>query len=231
MASQLMLAQTRQCTDDQCRFRFPWTTHDPASLRCPRCGAPVAVVQERSLAEEPTPQPPGLTRPQRPLHGLLDNVRSTFNVGSIFRSADGAAFQHLYLCGITPTPAHPKVAKTALAAEQTVAWSQHPNALDLAQALQTRGDHLWALEDAPGAMPIFAAQLPPSDQPLVLIVGHEVTGVDPGLLALCERIVALPMGGIKRSLNVAIAFGIAAYTVRFLRDEEHGTMSGLAKSQ
>jgi 23S rRNA (guanosine2251-2'-O)-methyltransferase len=172
-----------------------------------------------------------LTRPQRPLHGLLDNVRSTFNVGSIFRSADGAAFQHLYLCGITPTPAHPKVAKTALTAEQTVAWSQHTNALDLAEALQGRGHHLWALEDAPDATSLFAAQLPPPDQPLVLIVGHEVTGVDPGLLALCDQVVALPMGGVKRSLNVAIAFGIAAYTVRFLRDEEHGTMSGLAKSQ
>jgi 23S rRNA (guanosine2251-2'-O)-methyltransferase len=230
MAAQPMVVQIRQCTADHCRFRFPWTTHDPAALRCPRCGAPVAVVHERSLAEEPTPpSSPGLRSTQRPLYGLLDNIRSTFNVGSIFRCADGAAFQHLYLCGITPTPAHPKVAKTALTAEQTVAWSQHPNALDLAASLQARGHRLWALEDAPGAVSLFAAPLPPPDQPLVLIVGHEVAGVDPGLLARCEQIVALPMGGVKRSLNVAIAFGIVAYTVRFLRDEEHGTMNRMAK--
>jgi len=150
------------------------------------------------------------------LQALLDNVRSTFNVGSIFRSADGAGLQHLYLCGITPTPDHPKLAKTALGAESNVPWSQHRNALDLAAMLQAQGYQLWALETTATALPLQAAPPLPA-KGVVLVVGNEVTGVDPALLARCTQVVALPMDGQKRSLNVAVAFGIASYTLRFLR--------------
>jgi tRNA G18 (ribose-2'-O)-methylase SpoU len=142
------------------------------------------------------------------LQGLLDNVRSVFNVGSIFRSADGAGFDRLYLCGVTPTPANPKLSKTALGAEQAVAWQAAPNAVELAERLIAQGSHLWALEEGPGAESLLAAPAPPLGT--VLVVGGEVTGVDPDLLRLCEHTFKIPMYGSKRSLNVATAFGIAA---------------------
>jgi len=210
---QMAAYQIRQCTAPACRFRFPWTAHDPPGLRCPRCGAGVTIVLVQIRADEP---PTAQSRPvEPPLHLLLDNVRSIFNVGSIFRSADGVGVGHLYLCGITPTPAHPKLAKTALGAEHSIPWSQHTNALDLAQALQTQGHHLWALEETATAERLFAQLIFLPAHPVTLIVGNEITGVDPALLALCERVLTIPMGGQKRSLNVATAAGIAMYALRY----------------
>jgi tRNA G18 (ribose-2'-O)-methylase SpoU len=207
--------QIRQCLADACRFRFPWTENDPPALRCPRCGAPVQIVytgdqrSEQRLAAQAAPiaQAP-------PIHALLDNVRSAFNVGSIFRSADGVQVHHLYLCGITPTPHHAKVAKTALGAEQTVPWSYHKNSVDLAHDLRASEYRLWALEDSAQAEPFFTAPKLVGSSSIVLVAGNEVTGVDPALLALCDRVLAIPMWGAKRSLNVAIAFGIAVYGIR-----------------
>lgn len=146
---------------------------------------------------------------------LLDNIRSTYNVGSILRTADGAGVRYLHLCGITPTPDNPKVAKTALGAEQSVRWTHHRNGVTAARMLRAQGSQLWALEIAPCAVSLFdaVADLPPV--PLVLVVGNERIGVDPGILALCEQVVALPMAGVKHSLNVATAFGIAVYTLRY----------------
>jgi tRNA G18 (ribose-2'-O)-methylase SpoU len=139
---------------------------------------------------------------------VVDNVRSLFNVGSIFRSADGAGIHHLHLCGITPTPANPKLAKTALGAEHAVSWTYHRNSLDCAEQLRAAGYLLWALEEHAAATSIFTVPLPMV--PVALVIGNEVTGVDPALLACCSTVVALPMQGIKRSLNVATAFGAAA---------------------
>jgi tRNA G18 (ribose-2'-O)-methylase SpoU len=207
--------QIRQCLADACRFRFPWTENNPPALRCPRCGAPVQIAHTGDQqSEQPTVAPPIHISEKPPLYVLLDNVRSAFNVGSIFRSADGVQVHHLYLCGITPTPQHAKVAKTALGAEQTVPWSYHNNAVDLAHDLHASGYRLWALEDGAQAEPLFTAPNLVGGPPVVLVVGNEVTGVDPALLALCERVLAIPMWGAKRSLNVAIAFGIAVYGLR-----------------
>ena len=105
--------QIRQCQKQECRFRYPWNERDPAAMRCPRCGSPVDVVLEYTSEIERLAQTSAPRNERPPIAALLDNIRSTFNVGSIFRCADGAGFSHLYLCGITPTPDHPKVAKTA----------------------------------------------------------------------------------------------------------------------
>ncbi|HMN28758.1 MAG TPA: TrmH family RNA methyltransferase [Caldilineaceae bacterium] len=213
-----MHVQTRQCLNPSCRFRFPWNENDPPTPLCPRCGGPLEIVAERLLSVEMAPRPV-VGQTDRPfVAALLDNVRSTFNVGSIFRCADGAGFAHLYLCGITPTPAHPKVLKTALGAEATTPWSYHRNALELAHELVPQGYRIWVLEEQPEATSLFAPDLVIGEEPLLLVLGNEVAGVDPGLLAIAEQVVAIPMQGAKRSLNVAIAFGIAAYTVRFLVD-------------
>jgi tRNA G18 (ribose-2'-O)-methylase SpoU len=149
------------------------------------------------------------------VEALLDNVRSTFNVGAMFRTADGAGVAHLHLGGVTPTPEHPRVGKTALGAEHAVPWTWHPNALEAAQAGQARGLRLWALEVGPGAVALPDVRTVITAEPVLLVVGGEVSGVDPAILALCEYTLWIPMQGFKRTLNVAIAFGIAVYGLRY----------------
>lgn len=206
----MTIYQIRQCTNETCRLRFPASSDARLGERCPHCRAQTAVVAESKAPSELPP--PNLvtdtTIGRLPLEALLDNVRSLFNVGSIFRSADGAGLQRLHLCGITPTPENPKLAKTALGAEQAVDWHYQRNGVDAVAALRSQGFTIWALEEHPQAESLMTVTLP--QQPLVLVVGSEVTGVDPGILAHCDKIVAIPMYGVKRSLNVATAFGVAA---------------------
>lgn len=157
--------------------------------------------------------PPGLR-----LEVLLDNVRSLSNVGSIFRAADGAGVAHITLGGVSPTPDHPKLAKTALGAERSVPWGHHPDPVAAALGLLQRGCRLWAIEGGPRSASLFEPSIMaarPVEGTVVLVLGHEVSGVDPRVLALCERVLHLPMEGSKSSLNVSVAFGIAAYTLRF----------------
>jgi len=149
------------------------------------------------------------------IEALLDNIRSTFNVGSICRASDGAGVSRLHLCGVTPTPENPKVAKTALGSEQSVSWEYHLNAVLAARAIKDQGYTLCTLEAAPGSCSIFEMTPDLVSKPLLLIVGNEVTGVDPDLMVLSDVILSIPMVGKKESLNVSLAFGIAAYTMRF----------------
>jgi tRNA G18 (ribose-2'-O)-methylase SpoU len=160
------------------------------------------------------PKPP---RPDQPLRSttfavLLDNVRSAWNVGSIFRSADGFGFAHAYLCGITPTPDIEAVTKTSLGAEDSVPWSYHKDAVKLVKGLKKEGWKIWALEDDERAKEI-RRETESRKQKVVLIAGSEVTGVDPELLGLCDEIFYIPMRGEKKSFNVAMAFSIAAYAL------------------
>jgi 23S rRNA (guanosine2251-2'-O)-methyltransferase len=143
---------------------------------------------------------------------LLDNIRSAWNVGSILRSADGFGFAHAYLCGITPTADQESVTKTALGAENSVRWTYHKDAVQLVQGL---GDswRIYALEETEDARPIHDITGMTEEERSILIVGNEVTGVDPQLLDLCDQVFYIPMRGTKRSFNVAIAFGIAAYAL------------------
>ena len=143
-------------------------------------------------------------------------------MGSMFRTADGAGVSHLHLGGVTPTPEHPKLAKTALGAERMVAWSRHPDACRGAAQLSADGRRLWALEGGPRSSSLFepevaaeVAAMRARDQTLVLVLGHEVSGVDPRIVSECERVVHLPMMGHKDSLNVSVTLGIAAYWLRF----------------
>ncbi len=201
-----------ECTRAACGFRFPAEADSFEEAACPRCGAPA-----RKVARYPAPSRKSIAPPAATLRleALLDNGRSAWNVGSIFRIADGAGVEHLYLCGITPPGDHPRVPKTALGAEKTIGWSSHPNAVRTAEALIGRGYILWALETTPQAVPLFDILPLQATQRLVLVVGNERAGVDPGLLSLCARHVCLPMRGSKESLNVSSAFGIAAYALRY----------------
>jgi 23S rRNA (guanosine2251-2'-O)-methyltransferase len=193
-----------------CGLRYPLVKDRRFSERCPACLGQTAAVLEQTLECEP-PRDYQTGDPKINLRVLLDNVRSAWNVGSIFRSADGFNFQHAYLCGITPTPENTNVRKTALGAEHTVGWSAHKNAVELIGQLKTDGFEIWALEQTKNSTPIHSAlRRPNAPKKIVLIIGNEVAGVDPGIFEIADRIVHLPMRGRKRSFNAAIAFAIAA---------------------
>lgn len=139
----------------------------------------------------------------------------------MFRSADGAGVTHLYLAGMTATPEHPKLAKAALGAHQTVQWSYFTNGPEAAAALRAEGYRLWALERLPIPDSAPATKWDYATDKIALVVGNELAGVDPDILAQCEAIISLPMVGIKSSLNAAVAFGIAIYYMRFERTLLH----------
>ena len=203
--------QIRQCQAEACRLRFPIKTTQFFGDSCPNCGAPTNIVAVMPVSQ-PIPRNTQQTDRHLPhIEVLLDNLRSVYNVGSIFRTADGAGVRQIHLCGISPTPKHPKLAKTALGAAEVIPWTQELNGLQKALALKEKGYHLWALEDNPNATSLFDATIPPDHPPIVLIFGNEVIGVDPGILAQCHNILHIPMVGHKESLNVAVAFGIAVY--------------------
>jgi tRNA G18 (ribose-2'-O)-methylase SpoU len=153
------------------------------------------------------------TSPSSSLEAMLDNIRSAWNVGSMFRTADGLGIRRLHLCGLTPTPENAKVIKTSLGGERNVAWRYYRDGVAAATALVAQGYRLWALERHPGAQPLAGASRHLPGPPIVLVVGNEVCGVDPGILEQCERVVYIPMSGVKHSFNVAVAFGIAAHVL------------------
>lgn len=196
-----------ECDNPNCRLRFPGYDHSSRWKRCPACRSNIHQVGQTWDQHERDNSSNSIL----PWHveGLLDNIRSTWNVGSIFRTSDGAGIQKLYLCGITATPENPKVRKTALGAEQFVIWEKYNNAVDLIKVLKTNGKKLWVLEDLPQAQQLFSLDLIPTDLPVVLIVGNEVSGVDPGIVELCDMVISIPMYGKKQSYNVAVAYGIA----------------------
>jgi tRNA G18 (ribose-2'-O)-methylase SpoU len=202
--------EIRVCQNPKCGLRYPLTEAHPFGERCPLCLGDTRVALKKDLSvsvEEERSEKKGGAR----LAVLVDNVRSAWNVGSILRTADGFGFSHAYLCGITPTPEQAQVRKTALGAEQFVTWSHHMDAVKLVESLKVEGWKVWALEFAEGAVEIQQAKL--GGQKTVLIAGSEVTGVEPGLLELADQIVYLPMRGQKRSFNVAVAFGAAAFAL------------------
>ena len=199
------------CRNAACGLRFP-APADPGLDACPRCGGPLAVAAVvPGGADAPASSPTHTSLPQR-VTVIVDNLRSIYNVGSILRTADGAGLHHVFLCGITPTPEHPKVAKTALGAEQAVSWSYHSNALTVLAAERAAGAAIWALETRHDAQPLGRG-LAPGDAGVTLVIGNENAGVDPAVLAQADRVVCLPMRGVKRSLNVATAFGAAVYLI------------------
>ncbi|MCX6054497.1 MAG: RNA methyltransferase [Chloroflexi bacterium] len=146
---------------------------------------------------------------------LLDNLRSILNVGSIFRTADGSGVGHIFCCGTTPTPDHPKIAKSGLGAENFIPWSYHRNAMDVINNL--RQDHIiCSIEATQKSLPLFENfQKISFNKNMLLVIGNEISGIDPQILNLSDHVFSLPMVGSKNSLNVAVATGIALYTFQF----------------
>jgi len=151
---------------------------------------------------------------------ILQDIRSLHNVGSIFRTADAAGVEKLYLCGITPAPldrfgeVRPPVAKVSLGAEKTVPWEKCGSIEECIQKLKKSGYKIIAIEQHPNSVPynsLFAA--PNSPQKIALVLGAEVKGLPEEILNLADVITEIPMRGKKESLNVGVAFGVIAFKI------------------
>lgn len=143
-----------------------------------------------------------------PVAVLLDNVRSLYNVGAFFRTADAAGLEKLYLCGITGRPPKRAIHKTALGAEESVAWEHSWEPVPAAAALRARGYELAAIETSVHAVDLFEWK---PRFPVCLVFGHEVEGIRGELSGFCDTHVRIPMLGRKHSLNVATAGGVVIY--------------------
>src|SRR4051812_4832088 len=143
-----------------------------------------------------------------PVTVLLDNVRSMYNVGAFFRTADAVSLQKLYLCGITARPPMKAITKTALGAEETVPWEHAWDGLTQVEAIRASGYEIAAVETSVHAVDLFDWQ---PRFPVCVVFGHEVDGIRAEISALCDTHVRIPMLGAKHSLNVATAGGVVMY--------------------
>ncbi len=210
-----------ECDNPACRLRFPGYAGHMRLKRCPVCRSSIHLVATVKNITEPMNQIGIQQRWQ--VEALLDNIRSAWNVGSIFRTSDGVGVQKLYLCGVTPSPDNTKVNKTALGAERSIPWEKANNSVNLASLLIAKGSRLWVLEDLPNAQPLFRTEFDWNNSPIVLIVGNEVSGVDPGIIEICDKVISIPMLGKKQSYNVAVAFGIAVSFLLYRQSVSHGS--------
>ncbi len=149
--------------------------------------------------------------PKLPFCVVLNNIRSLYNVGSIFRTADGVGIEKLWICGITGFPPDSQISKTALGAENEVPWEYRKEACSVLRELKTRGYKIVFLEQVEGSAPYQDYE---PTGPVCLVVGNEVEGVSEDLLSLCDGTIEIEMAGLKNSLNVAVAFGVVAYHFR-----------------
>lgn len=204
-----------QCDNPNCNLRIPIDLDQFSGKYCPRCGSAmqVAAGSDTQKTGDKT-----VSEPKRSLVVILDNIRSAYNVGAIFRTAEGVGVKKLHLCGLTPVPNQSgAVAKTGLGAESLVKWEYWPNGLAAASELKDKGYNLVALERIENALLLNDYRPYPTDKPkIALILGNEKAGVDPGIIKLCDAVLSLPMMGKKVSLNVAVAFGAAAYWLSFI---------------
>ena len=144
-----------------------------------------------------------------PFIAILDNIRSLYNVGSIFRTSDGARIEAIYTVGYTPHPPRKEIEKTALDATRTVPFKHFKSMTEAIADCKSKGMKVAALELTDKSMSIF--DLEKKEFPLALVIGNEITGVSDEALRLCEKSFSIPMFGAKHSLNVAVAYGVALF--------------------
>lgn len=200
-----------KCSNAECGMRYPSPADDARRNACPLCEAPVA---ELASFTAPPQQPSAPNPDGGELVGVLDNIRSAQNVGTMLRSADGAAMDHVYLGGLTAPVDHAKVIKTALGAERSVSTSSHLDIIGSVERLQRDGFEIWAVDFTERSQALQSLVERP--QKVAFVVGNERAGVDPELLQLADRHVHLDMLGAKSTLNVGVTFGAVAYWLRTL---------------
>jgi tRNA G18 (ribose-2'-O)-methylase SpoU len=158
-------------------------------------------------------------RPKFPVTLVLDNLRSAFNVGSIFRTADTARLQRIVTCGYTAHPPHPRLDKTALGTVDFVDTAHVESTMEAVDHLQAQGVAVWALETTSVSRPYTEMTYP---RPVALVLGNEALGVERDVLDLCDELLEVPVFGYKNSLNVACTAAVVVYEILRQWDYEPG---------
>ena len=144
-----------------------------------------------------------------PIYVLLDNVRSLYNVGSIFRSSDGAFIEKIFLTGFTPYPPRVEIEKTALGSTLTIPWKYCKDPIEIITELKKKNIKIVALEHTDKSIPYYNYKS--NDYPVCLVIGNEIKGIRDEILKLSDIAIEIPMYGVKQSLNVSVAYGIAIF--------------------
>jgi 23S rRNA (guanosine2251-2'-O)-methyltransferase len=147
-----------------------------------------------------------------PLIVVLDNVRSLHNVGSVFRTCDAFLVEEIHLCGITSTPPHAEIHKTALGAEHTMQWKYFEDAIQSVEMLKKDGYVIYAAEQAEGSTNLYDMRIP-GGQKIALVFGNEVKGVQQKIIDQCDACIEIPQYGTKHSLNVSVSAGIIIWEI------------------
>ncbi len=147
-----------------------------------------------------------------PLIVVLENIRSAYNVGSVFRTADAFLLKAIYITGYTCTPPHKEIKKTALGAEESVDWSHFANATEAIKVLREAGYKIYAIEQALNSQKLQKVQFNMTEK-IAVIFGNEVTGVEQETILQCDYCIEIPQLGMKHSLNIATAAGVILWEI------------------
>jgi len=147
-----------------------------------------------------------------PVIAVLENIRSAYNVGSVFRTADAFLLEAIYITGYTCVPPHKEIKKTALGAEESVDWKHFPNASEAIKALKENGYKVYAIEQAMNSLKLQNLQFTSTDK-IAVIFGNEVTGVEQDTIQQCDGCIEIPQLGMKHSLNIATAAGVVLWEI------------------
>ncbi len=145
-----------------------------------------------------------------PVIAVLENIRSAYNVGSVFRTADAFLIEAVYICGYTAKPPHKEITKTALGAQETVEWKYFENTIAALDELKKNGYHIYAVEQVAESISVEKLSLLQSDK-TAFIFGNEVSGVEQKIIPLCDGSIEIPQFGMKHSLNISVAAGIVLW--------------------
>ncbi len=160
--------------------------------------------------------------PKNPVYIILDNLRSAFNVGAIFRLCDGMRVSGLFLCGYTASPPHIKLEKTSLGTIDYVPWRKFERTIDAVNYLRDQGIEVWASETTSHSVDYREVVFP---QKIGIVFGNEALGVDPEVLAVCDKLIEIPLFGFKNSLNVACCCAVIGFKVLESIKEKRKTTS------
>jgi 23S rRNA (guanosine2251-2'-O)-methyltransferase len=143
---------------------------------------------------------------------VLDNVRSMNNVGSVFRTADAFLVHAIYLCGVTATPPHREIQKTALGATETVTWKHFETTMEAITFLKNEGYKIYAVEQADKS--VMLDEFIPAQGNMALVFGNEVSGVEQAVIDVCDTCIEIPQFGTKHSLNISVSAGIVVWEIQ-----------------
>ena len=145
-----------------------------------------------------------------PVIVVLENIRSAYNVGSVFRTADAFLIEAIYIVGYSAKPPHKEIKKTALGAEETVSWKHFTTSQEAMDVLRQDGFNVYAAEQAEGSYLLNAISFE-EDEKIAVVFGNEVTGVEQSTIAMCDGCIEIPQLGMKHSLNIATAAGVVLW--------------------